>query len=131
MSQIRRVTIKLLLITDRISILQLMNCACLLGIIILGEIGATFETEVADWLSENKSILQRKPIVGYIAGIVTPPNRMMGHAGAMWEQGLGDDALTKINQWKRVGIRVVENTAQTAVAMEEVGPNLFPITAHK
>jgi succinyl-CoA synthetase alpha subunit len=69
------------------------------GIILIGEVGRTMEEDTAAYLL---SLPQPpfKPIVGFIAGRGVPSGRSYGHAGAVWNEGVGS-AEAKREAWRR------------------------------
>jgi succinyl-CoA synthetase alpha subunit len=86
------------------------------GIIVIGEIGGSMESEAAQWIKENGNF---KPVVGFIAGQTAPKGRRMGHAGAIIG-GKDDTALAKMNFMRQCGIHVVESPADIGKTMKEV-----------
>jgi len=86
------------------------------GIIVIGEIGGSMETEAAQWIKENGN---KKPVAGFIAGQTAPKGRRMGHAGAIIG-GKDDTALAKMNFMRECGIHVVESPANIGLTMKQV-----------
>ncbi len=85
----------------------LMNDPETEGIVMIGEIGGSYEPVAARWIKENGN---KKPVVGFIAGQTAPPGRRMGHAGAIIG-GAEDTAEAKMKVMRECGIFVVESPA--------------------
>lgn len=85
------------------------------GIIMIGEIGGSMESEAAYWIKENGT----KPVVGFVAGQTAPPGRRMGHAGAIIG-GAADTAEAKMKIMKECGLYVVESPADLGSVMAKV-----------
>lgn len=83
------------------------------GIIMIGEIGGTMETEAARWIKANGS----KPVVGFIAGQTAPKGRKMGHAGAIIG-GKEDTAEAKMIIMRECGIHVAQSPADIGKMMK-------------
>ncbi len=84
------------------------------GIVMIGEIGGSMETEAAQWVKIHGT----KPVVGFIAGQTAPKGRKMGHAGAIIG-GTADTAEAKMNTMRECGIHVVESPANIGRAMKD------------
>ncbi len=72
------------------------------AIVIIGEIGGTDEEKAADYISKKVT----KPVLGFIAGQTAPPDKRMGHAGAIIAGGKGT-AQDKIQAFEKVGISII------------------------
>ncbi len=88
------------------------------GIIIIGEIGGSMESDAARWIKEHGT----KPVVGFIAGQTAPPGRRMGHAGAIIG-GSEDTAKAKMKIMEECGIHVVISPADIGATMADVLKN--------
>ena len=85
------------------------------GIVLIGEIGGALEEEAASFIIENIS----KPVVAYIAGRTAPPEKRMGHAGAI-VSGSSGSAEAKIRAFREVGIPVAELPSRIPEIMKEL-----------
>jgi succinyl-CoA synthetase alpha subunit len=85
------------------------------GIIMIGEIGGSMESDAARWIKRNGT----KPVVGFIAGKTAPPGRRMGHAGAIIG-GAEDTAAAKMDILRKCGVHVVESPADIGATMKQV-----------
>ena len=86
------------------------------AIVMIGEIGGSYEADAANWL---KSIGNPKPVVGFIAGQTAPKGKRMGHAGAIIG-GADDTAEAKMRIMAECGIHVVQSPAEIGAKMSEV-----------
>lgn len=87
-------------------------------IVILGEIGGTMEEEAAQYIKEHVT----KPVVAFIAGQNAPPEKRMGHAGAIISRNRGT-AQSKIRELKRVGVKVAETPFSLPSIIQEITEN--------
>ena len=71
-------------------------------IVVIGEIGGDLEERTAKFLKDYS-----KYVVVYIAGRTAPPDKRMGHAGAIISAGIGT-AKSKIDKFMSVGIKVAQ-----------------------
>ncbi len=94
----------------------LMNDPETEGIVMIGEIGGSYEPVAARWIKENGN---KKPVVGFIAGQTAPPGRRMGHAGAIIG-GAEDTAAAKMKIMRECGIHVVDSPADIGKTMAAV-----------
>jgi len=72
------------------------------AIVVVGEIGGTDEERAAEWVKRNCA----KPLFGFIAGQTAPPDKRMGHAGAIISGGSGT-AAEKLKAFAAAGIEVI------------------------
>jgi succinyl-CoA synthetase alpha subunit len=85
-------------------------------IIMIGEIGGQLEADAAKWVKANGN---KKPVIGFIAGVTAPKGRTMGHAGAI-VGGADDTAEAKKAIMRDCGIYVVDSPAEIGKKVKEV-----------
>ncbi len=85
-------------------------------IVMIGEIGGQLEADAAKWVKADGN---RKPVVGFIAGVTAPKGRTMGHAGAI-VGGADDTAEAKKRIMRENGIHVVDSPAEIGKKVKEV-----------
>jgi succinyl-CoA synthetase alpha subunit len=83
------------------------------AIVLVGEIGGTMEEEASEYARTMK-----KPIVSFIAGRSSPPDKKMGHAGAIVTGGRGGYA-SKRAALEKAGVRVADTPAEIPEFLSE------------
>jgi succinyl-CoA synthetase alpha subunit len=81
------------------------------AVVIVGEIGGGMEEAAAEYAKRMK-----KPAVAFIAGAAAPPNKKMGHAGAIVTGDAGSYA-GKRKALEAAGVVVVDTPSQIAAAV--------------
>ncbi len=81
------------------------------AVVILGEVGGALEEEGARATD--------LPIAAYIAGVSAPPEKRMGHAGAIIEGGEGD-ARSKIARLRQMGVPVASRPSEVPRLIREI-----------
>ena len=85
------------------------------AILMIGEIGGTAELEACEFY---KSLKNKKPIAGFIAGATAPPGKRMGHAGAIIS-GADDTAPAKMDAMRAAGFVVSQSPGGLGQAVVE------------
>jgi len=73
------------------------------NIVIIGEIGGDDEEKASIFIKENI----KKRVIAFIAGRNAPPEKRMGHAGAVIMQGKGT-AESKIDAFMKAGVKIAD-----------------------
>jgi succinyl-CoA synthetase alpha subunit len=86
------------------------------AVVVIGEIGGNLEELTAEYITRTG---YAKPVVAYIAGRSAPPEKRMGHAGAII-MGKAGSAQSKIEAFTEAGVKVAEKPSDVAelVALE-------------
>ena len=77
------------------------------AVVLIGEIGGSQEEEAAEFFRSKMT----KPMVALIAGLTAPPDRRMGHAGAIISRGQGG-AQAKVKALTEAGVIVARSLAE-------------------
>ena len=85
------------------------------SVVMIGEIGGTSEEEAAEFIFSSMS----KPVVGYIAGVTAPPEKKMGHAGAIISGNKGT-AKAKIEALTKARVTIVEDPTEIGIALRSL-----------
>ena len=81
----------------------------------IGEIGGTDEEIAARWVKEHMT----KPVAGFIAGVIAPPGKRMGHAGAIISGGQGT-ADEKLEIMDASGIAVTRDPSKMGSLLQSL-----------
>jgi succinyl-CoA synthetase alpha subunit len=84
---------------------------------LIGEIGGTGEENAAEFIASSVT----KPVVAFIAGKTAPPEKRMGHAGAVISRGRGS-AAGKAKALEEAGVVVANTTEDMAAAIAAALP---------
>ena len=80
------------------------------GVVLVGEVGGKAEELAAQYIRETS---YPKPVVAYIAGRSAPPEKRMGHAGAIVMGNVGT-AQSKIDAFAAAGVPVAQKLSDIA-----------------
>src|SRR4030066_1111439 len=80
------------------------------AIVLIGEICGNLEEVTAEYIAKAH---YPKPIVAYVAGRSAPPEKRMGHAGAII-MGKTGTAKSKVEAFENVGVRVADKPSDVA-----------------
>jgi succinyl-CoA synthetase alpha subunit len=85
------------------------------AVVLVGEIGGRDEQDTAEYVKKYF----KKPVFGFIVGKTAPPEKRMGHAGAVIS-GTSGTAAEKIKVFKECGIKVGDTPAEVAQLVKEM-----------
>jgi len=80
------------------------------AVVLIGEIGGNTEELAAEYIVKEE---YPKPVVAFVAGVFAPPEKRMGHAGAII-MGKTGTAESKISAFEDAGVRVAVKPSDVA-----------------
>jgi succinyl-CoA synthetase alpha subunit len=86
------------------------------AVVLVGEIGGNAEELAAQYIAETR---YPKPVIAYVAGRFAPPEKRMGHAGAIII-GRGGTAQSKIDAFIAAGVSVAEKPGDVARLLQSM-----------
>jgi succinyl-CoA synthetase alpha subunit len=86
------------------------------AVVLIGEIGGDMEERAAAYIRETN---YPKPVVAYIAGRTAPPEKRMGHAGAIISMGAGD-AESKVKALTAASVYVASTPSEVAEKLSKL-----------
>ena len=84
------------------------------GVVLIGEIGGDDEEKAADFIRTS----MKKPVASFISGRTAPPEKRMGHAGAIVSGGRGT-AEAKVEALRSAGVPVADRPDQVPGLLAE------------
>ncbi|WP_185882405.1 succinate--CoA ligase subunit alpha [Blattabacterium cuenoti] len=87
-------------------------------IVLIGEIGGQLEIDAAKWF-KNLPTINKKPIIGFIAGQTAPKGITMGHAGAIIGKEI-ETAQSKMKILETCGIHMVKSLYEIGIRVHEI-----------
>lgn len=85
------------------------------AVVLVGEIGGVMEEDAAVYVATMS-----KPVVAFIAGRTAPPDKRMGHAGAIVTGGRGS-GVSKVSALTEAGATVVDVPSAIGAALSSLG----------
>ena len=85
------------------------------AVVLIGEIGGADEESAAAFIHDHMT----KPVAAFIAGRTAPPDKRMGHAGAIIADGKGT-AESKVRALREAGVIVVDRPDQIPDAVSSL-----------
>ncbi|RYD04508.1 hypothetical protein N752_14135 [Desulforamulus aquiferis] len=83
------------------------------AVVLVGEIGGSAEEEASLYINE-----MTKPVVAFLAGSSAPPDKRMGHAGAIIERGKGTFD-SKVSALEAAGAKVAGLPWEVAALLKQ------------